>query len=184
MGKLLNFSNKRAIYLVSVLLLAFGCKDKNSISINSNPINIITKDNISIEVYDYKSFEPFLDQKDDNTYIINFWATWCRPCIEELPYLEQIGEKYKNEKVKVILVSLDFQEKIEDQVIPFVKQRNIKSKVVLLDAPDANSWIPKINKDWSGAIPATLIYNKGKRAFYEQSFTYEELEKEILKFIN
>ena len=48
---------------------------------------------------------------------------------------------------------------------------------------DSNYWIPKVNKDWSGAIPATLIYNSNKREFFEQAFEYEELEKTLNKFL-
>ena len=77
------------------------------------------------------------------------------------------------------MVSLDFPEHLEKKLIPFVEKRNIKSEVVLFDDSDANSWIPKVNENWSGAIPATIIYSNSERKFYERSFTYEELETEL-----
>lgn len=125
----------------------------------------------------------YFQKKNDSIYVINFWATWCKPCIKELPAFEKIASDYAGKKVKVLLVSLDFPDKIENQVIPFISKNNIKSEVVLLDDPDANSWIPKISPEWSGAIPATVIYNKGNRKFYEQSFTFEELENELKLFL-
>jgi len=82
------------------------------------------------------------------------------------------------------LVSLDFPDKIESQLIPFVTKRKLKSEVVLLDDPNANEWIPKVDETWTGAIPATIIFSKDKRKFYEQSFTYEELENELQTIIN
>jgi hypothetical protein len=66
---------------------------------------------------------------------------------------------------------------------PFIQEKKLKSKVVALNDPDANFWIPKISEDWSGAIPATLIYNKEKRQFYEQTFKYEELETQLKQFL-
>ena len=84
----------------------------------------------------------------------------------------------------MILVSLDFPKMIESRVIPFIKNKNLQAEVVVLNDPDANSWIEKVAKEWSGAIPATIIYKNEKRKFYEQSFTEEELETEIKSFIN
>lgn len=131
-----------------------------------------------IKIVDYEELAPLLAKKNDTTYVVNFWATWCRPCVKELPYFEKLNVEYADKKVKVLLVSLDFPEKLEKQVIPYVT-KNLKSEVWLLDDADANGWIPKVDEKWSGAIPATIIFNKENRMFYERSFTYEELEKEV-----
>ncbi len=127
--------------------------------------------------------KKYFQNKTGTTYVINFWATWCKPCVKELPAFEKIASDYSNNNVKVLLVSLDFPDKIESQVIPFIKKNNIKSEVVLLDDADANSWIPKVSTNWSGAIPATVIYKNENRKFYEQSFTFEELENELKLFM-
>ena len=139
---------------------------------------------IQVKSYDFDSFEHYLKYDNDATYVINFWATWCVPCVKELPFFEEINKKYKNDKIKVILVSLDMPKKVETSLIPFLLKRKMTAEVVLLDDPDANSWIEKVDKDWSGAIPATYIYNKKGRVFFEKSFTFEELEKEILSLSN
>ena len=81
--------------------------------------------------------------------------------------------------VKVVLVSLDFPDKLESGVIPFVEKKGLQSKVVLLDAPNENEWIPKVSELWSGAIPATLIVKDGNKIFYERSFDFETLETEV-----
>lgn len=141
---------------------------------NNNTTKSISVGNIP--VYDFKTFEPLLHINNDTTYIVNFWATWCKPCVAELPYFEQLHETYKNEKVKVLLVSLDFSTQIEKKLIPFMEKRQLKSEVVVLDDPDANGWIDKVDPKWSGAIPATIIFKGDKRGFFEQSFeNYEDL---------
>ncbi|WP_445721788.1 TlpA disulfide reductase family protein [Flavobacterium sp.] len=167
-------------YLYSLLLfsiLTFG----QSVDIIKEVYKI---EGVKVESYDYNGFEKFLKFNDETTYIINFWATWCAPCIKELPYFEEIGAKYKSKSVKVILVSLDFPKQVEKSLIPFIKRKKLESLVIHLDDPDSNSWIEKVDSNWSGAIPATIIYNKNNSRFYEQSFTFEALEIELKKMLN
>ena len=116
--------------------------------------------------------------------LLNFWATWCAPCVKELPFFEKINTEYHNQNVEVILVSLDFPHLYESKLKPFIVEHHIKSKVIALDDVDMNTWIPLVNPDWSGSIPATIIYKNDVSEFYEQSFTYDTLENETLKFLN
>ena len=136
-----------------------------------------------LEVYDFDGIEQYLKQSGDKVYVVNFWATWCAPCVKELPFFEQIQQDFK-ENVEVILISLDFPSQYKSKLIPFLEEKQLTSKVIVLDDADMNSWILKINSEWDGAIPVTLIYNKEQRQFYPQSFTYDELSSEVRKFMN
>lgn len=127
----------------------------------------------------FTEFEPILHKNSDTLYVVNFWATWCKPCVKELPHFDELADKFPDEKIKVVLVSLDFSENVEKQVLPFLERKKIKSEVVVLDDPDPNSWIEKVDPSWSGAIPATVIYSKDKRFFYERDFTEEALHETI-----
>jgi len=100
-----------------------------------------------------------------------------------LPAFEKLHKLYAGKNVTVILVSLDFPNQIETRLIPFMIENKLKSKVIAMIDTDQNSWIPKVDESWSGAIPATLIYNKNKRTFYEQSLTYKQLEQEVTNFL-
>ena len=134
-------------------------------------------------VFDYEGLEPLLNKKNDKTYIVNFWATWCKPCLEEMPYFQKTFEEQKANNVELILVSLDMPSMWEKRLVPYVSEKGLKGEVVILDDPKMNEWIPKIAENWGGGIPATLIYNKSDRAFYEKGFTYEELNTELKKFM-
>ncbi len=135
-------------------------------------------------IYNFDEFQPTLLQDNDTVYVINFWATWCRPCVEELPYFEQLNENYSDQKVKVILVSLDFFEDLNSRLIPFLEKRNIKSKVILLNESNPNDYVDKISPEWSGAIPATLIYKASESDFFEMNFKYEELDSIVKLKLN
>ena len=134
-------------------------------------------------VYDFEEFEHYLNKNDEKVYVINFWATWCRPCVKEMPAFNKLYDKYHDKNVEIILVSLDFGENLPTRINRFKNTHEIKSTIIILDDPDSNSWIERVDKAWSGAIPATLIYNKEKRAFYEQAFEFDELENKLHEFI-
>lgn len=147
------------------------------------PVRVYEREGVIVKSFDFVSFEPYLKRDNDTTYVVNFWATWCVPCIEELPHFEKLNASYKDKKVKVLLVSLDMPQKVTSNLLSFIKKNNLQSEVVYLNDPDANVWISKVDSLWSGALPATLIYKGKKRKFYEQSFTYETIEREVQSFL-
>jgi thiol-disulfide isomerase/thioredoxin len=123
--------------------------------------------------------------KSDTIYVVNFWATWCKPCVQELPYFEQITKEFSTQKVKVILVSCDFKKQVNSRLIPFIKEKNIRSEVVFMDESNPNTWIDKVDPSFSGAIPSTLILkgNQGFRHFSEGETTYNDLVNIITPLI-
>jgi thiol-disulfide isomerase/thioredoxin len=137
-----------------------------------------------IAVYEkFDAFEKAILKEDDHTYVINFWATWCAPCIKELPYFEQLHTD--NSKVKVVLVSLDSPKDLEKKLIPFVDRKKITAQVVLLSDKDYNAWVDKIDASWSGAIPATLIISGKRKLFAEREFdSFTELNNYVNVFMN
>ena len=155
--------------LIVLLFVIFSCS-KNT--------------NNSIEVVDFDSFYSKIDLSTDKTYVINFWATWCSPCVKELPYFESVNREYSEKNVKVILVSLDFPSQIESKLKPYLKKNKIKSNVILLDDDKMNNWVPRVSEKWDGGIPATLIVNSSNYNFYPNPFEKEELVSEIQKVLN
>lgn len=172
---------KYAVLIITIVLFSFGNLTHSVTFSEENTLELASD---SLKIFDYDELQAYLESKDTNkTYVINFWATWCAPCVKELPYFEQLNANYAKKGVEVILVSLDFPKQIDTKLKPFIKKQGLKSEVVVLNDVDSNTWIPKVNEDWSGAIPATLIYNKKERAFYGRTFTYQELETELKQFI-
>ena len=140
--------------------------------------------NNEIQKFNFKQLEPYLHRQNDTLYIVNFWASWCVPCREELPAFEKVREKYIGKKVKVLLVSLDFPNQLESRLLPFIHKNKLKSEVILLDDPNQNVWIDKVDPKWSGAIPFTQLYGKGFRESYERPFQFNELDSLINLKIN
>lgn len=170
---------KKIFFILSIFLSFLSCKKESQ---KTATVGEFQQVNL-VKMYTYEQLKLLLERKDDKTYIVNFWATWCAPCVKELPYFEKINKKYAINNVEVLLVSLDFPKQIDKKLIPFINKKKLQAKVVLLNDMNEDVWIQAIDKSWSGAIPATLIYNKNDRKFYEQSFDYETLENELQTFL-
>jgi thiol-disulfide isomerase/thioredoxin len=130
------------------------------------------------KVIKFDALERLMESKVAEVHVINFWATWCAPCVKELPIIEKVGQE--KPAVKITLINLDFADKVE-KVNSFIARKNIKSEVLLLDEIDYNAWIDRVEKSWGGAIPATLIVNTktGKRKFIDKELKEGDLEKFI-----
>lgn len=132
-----------------------------------------------IRVLNFDQLEPSLHLSNDTVYLVNFWATWCAPCVAELPAIKAVEKKYSHKKIKVILVSLDLPAQLKSRLIPFVRTNQITSEVILLDDPNQNRWIDKVDKEWSGEIPFTMIYGKNFRDSYTTPLSFKTLDSII-----
>jgi thiol-disulfide isomerase/thioredoxin len=137
----------------------------------------------AVTVVSLRDYQNKAIKSNDTLYVVNFWATWCKPCVQELPFFEAANAKLKGQKVKFIYVSMNSAKEVE-QVKSFVNQNKIAADVLLLNAGNPNIWIDQIDSSWSGAIPATIMYKHGKTAlFYEGEFTRNKLDSVIQKQI-
>lgn len=116
--------------------------------------------------------------------IINFWATFCIPCIEEIPYFQRAVKRHESDGVKLLLVSLDLKEDYV-KIRPFAAKRKFTANMVWLNESNADYFIPKIDSTWSGSLPATLFVNNKSRyrKFYGDQIKEEQLEKEIMAIL-
>jgi thiol-disulfide isomerase/thioredoxin len=167
-------------WFLSILLLGSFPKAEKEVV---NPVPV--EDTLSVRILNYDQLKSLLHNDSDTTYLVNFWATWCSPCVQELPYLVSLDSILKGSPFRLILVSLDFKKDYLRKLEPFVRERGLEPYVVVLEDNRANYWIDDIDPSWSGAIPATLVYKGDQRAFFEHSFHHTDEIKDIIKpFLN
>ena len=137
-----------------------------------------------IEKIGVPELEKLLASPGDELHVVNFWATWCPPCVTELPYFEKLLKEYKDKGVKFILISLDFPSQIESRLIPFLKTNKITADVRVMTDLDYNSWIEKVDSSWQGNIPVTLLFNNARKVkyFHPSEVTEKELRDLITKY--
>ncbi len=135
-----------------------------------------------VKVIEVPEMLEVIAQEPEKIKVINFWATWCKPCVEELPYFIKAANQFP--EVEFIFVSLDFSEQVK-KVKVFANKKGLNvGALYLIDDVDYNSWIDRISPKWGGAIPATLIVTPNDKFFYEQAFHEGELNTLITKVLN
>lgn len=129
---------------------------------------------------------PYLEmektiKESKGLYVLNIWATWCKPCVSELPYFQKASEEFP--EVHFLLASVDFSAR-KDMVLPFLETRNISIPSIHLSDSGDSEWIGLLDKDFSGAIPATALFKDGQKVyFHEGELTYEQLNTIIIKYL-
>ena len=113
----------------------------------------------SVPIIRFDQLKQRIGQANDTLYVVNFWATWCAPCVMELPQFETLHKTHTNQPIRVLLVSMDHPSTLKTKVIPFVRARKLQTPVVLLGETDLNTWVDKLVPEWSGALPMTLLLN-------------------------
>lgn len=152
----------RNVTLAGLLLLSFACYGQGG------------------ELVKLDKLQQLIQNEKEQVQIINFWATWCAPCLKELPLLEKLSSDRKDVRVRLVSMDMDLDPN-PDKVRSFVVRKKIQSQVLILDERNPNAWIDKLDKNWSGALPATLVVNNknGKRRFVERELHEGDLEKLI-----
>jgi thiol-disulfide isomerase/thioredoxin len=132
----------------------------------------------------FRQLQEIINAKSEKTYIINFWATWCRPCIAELPSLQKYFDENTDKNVELILVSFDFPNQIK-QVNKFIEKKKLKPKVYLINEQDQNAFIDKVSEKWNGTIPATWFVNNTnkKQIFVEKPINEVEIYKYLKEIL-
>jgi thiol-disulfide isomerase/thioredoxin len=133
------------------------------------------------EIIKLERLQKIINAKSDKIQVLNFWATWCGPCVKELPLFEKLNAAAQTD-VKITLVSMDLDlDSDPAKVYKFIERKNLQSEVLILDEKDSNAWIDKIDKNWSGALPATIIINQrtGQRKFIGKELHEGDLERLI-----
>ena len=133
----------------------------------------------------FPELAKMLNSQTDTTYLFNFWATWCQPCVTEFPDLQKFAAENAGRKFRLIFISLDFKKDLSTSVARFLASHNVHEQVYLLDEPDYNSWIDEVDSSWEGNLPASLVINNAAHVhkMFPQEFTGAALHEVIAPFI-
>ena len=157
---------------LAVFLIIFSCQNDKVIQTN-------------IALLDSIKLTQLIEENKKNVFIVNVWATWCVPCVEEMPDLIKLKDYYKNKNVKIIGVSIDYPEEIESKVVPFIQKHNLNFPVFVNNFRKDELFINFLNQDWSGAVPATFIYDKNgiQKEFLLGKHSFDDFKSVVEKYL-
>lgn len=138
---------------------------------------IITDPDPLIKV-DFEDFRNRIEEPSEKLRIYNFWATWCAPCIKEMPYFESVVNS--NKQSRLVFVSLD-DDRRPERVVSFIEKKGINSPVWLLSEKEQKDWKQKLDEDWTGVIPATLFVAADGRSYFHKGQISEEQLKALIE---
>lgn len=142
------------LLVFSILFLVCGCTGRDAGETTTESGNMKR-----VDLIDETGFKDLVANRDGKILLVNVWATWCVPCREEFPDLVKIADQYHSQNVEVIGISADFPDEIESKIEPFLKSQNAGFKNYVKNFEDDEAFINSVNPEWSGALPATFVYD-------------------------
>jgi thiol-disulfide isomerase/thioredoxin len=121
----------------------------------------------------------------DHPLIVSFWATFCVPCVKEIPYFQSTVDRYKDKGVELVLVSLDLPDYYPGRIAAFVKKSGFTARILWLNETDADYFCPRVDPHWSGGIPCSLFINNTHhyRRFFDRQLTEPQVALEIKEML-
>jgi thiol-disulfide isomerase/thioredoxin len=158
---------------------------KKFIAVVSLSLMIINANAQKIQRWKIDDLISFTNQSKSTLLVFNFWATFCKPCVAEIPGMVSAASKYSPSILNFTLINLDTKSLFPLKLNRFIRKKHFNTKNVWLDEVNANDFCPKIDSSWSGSIPATLFINKksGKRIFKEGEMTAKEFEEKLIEVL-
>lgn len=168
----------RLLILLVIAVFSFSTCTTNEEK-NNNAIN-------NVKVINTDELKKIVAERNGNILFINIWATWCVPCIEEFPDIVKLYKNYNNNGIDFLSLSVDLVSEKESKVIPFLQKHNAEFSTYIIDEKKSEEVINFINKEWSGAVPVTIIYNENgeQTAFLEGLQSYESFKNALEKTMN
>jgi thiol-disulfide isomerase/thioredoxin len=124
---------------------------------------------VNVQEVDLEGLKKLIDRspKANQPLLVNFWATWCDPCREEFPDLVKIDQEYRSKGLDFVSISLDDKADIKTTVPNFLRQMKATMPVYVLTVSDPDPAIHYIDDKWSGALPATFLYDGQGKVVYK-----------------
>lgn len=161
------------LLFVGCLFIVFiggpGCRPKEPQNPAPSDVSVDTprKQVGSVDPVDQDGLKKLVKERNGKILFLNIWATWCAPCVEEFPDLIKLAQSYPGSEVEVVGISADYPDEVESKILPFIREKNVPFRIYVAKFDHQEDFINSVNSSWSGALPATLVYDaQGKQRYF------------------
>jgi len=173
---------KNIIYLIVIVLFSACAQEKKPVEAENKVPAKVQESQVVTVATTFEEVAKAIEPKNGETVLVNFWASWCKPCVAELPYFQRLSADPEYKNIRHVYISLDFLDSIEGKLKTFLINTPLPGDVIVLGDPDINKWAEDVDKDWDGAIPVTLLLKGNKKTAHLTSFeNFEDLKEFINK---
>jgi thiol-disulfide isomerase/thioredoxin len=145
--------------LLTVSVLSFACQGANNLQENAQEVEAGANTSFEVKLLEEEQLTELIESRNGRILFINVWATWCIPCREEFPDLVKLASDYHDAKIDFVSISADYPDEIESKIVPFLENQQVNFPVYVQNFERQEDFINYLNKEWSGALPASFIYN-------------------------
>lgn len=176
---------KNSIYLFFIVGL-FACEQPQQKQVTISALEIEVPVSKLASLAEYDEFKDLMANEKGKVVLVNLWATWCKPCVHEMPMLEKLHQNYKGKGLKVMALSIDEVAKADSLVVPFWEEMNFSMDNYLIAHQDPGAFVNKIDPLWLGLLPTSFIFNTDgeKIETITGAMSYKGFEKKMLKVLN
>lgn len=155
----------------------FGCSTKWSDK-RPSAVESLAKwdaEPVSVQAIDAAGVRKLVQNDSPNLRLINVWATWCIPCVEELPELVTINRMYRKRKFELITISLDGPQ-ARDAVLKRLQEKHVSATNYVFQSDDRDAFAEALDKQWPGPVPYTILVAPGGKILYRKHDSIHPLE--------
>jgi thiol-disulfide isomerase/thioredoxin len=162
-----------AVVLMALLLATPSCRDRGEEGRGAPETGVVTIDAAGVDSLRASS--------RSRVVLVNVWATWCAPCIKEMPGLVKLRTDYPDSDLEIIMVSTDDAEDLDSLVAPALSEAGVKFRTYILAGGNEDAFIRSMNPEWTGALPATFVYARGSSSvnWFVGGRTLEQLKNAV-----
>lgn len=139
---------------------------------------------VTLDSIDDAAVAKLVKNEGKNLLLVNLWATWCGPCVAELPELVTINRMYRHRNFRLVTISIDEPEK-KEAAVDVLRKNHVAATNYLLETKDRDQFAESLDKEWPGPIPYTLLIEPGGKILYRKVGAIDPLEvrRAIVKYL-
>ena len=133
------------------------------------------------QLVDASEIQDLVRRQSGRVVLLNFWATWCPPCLAEFPEIVALERAHRDRGLTVISVSADSPGRVESDLLPFLEKHPSDFPIYVMQTDDVDAFMHRIDPEWNGTIPTTFFFDRrGNVAFKRfEAMSREKLEQAL-----